>query len=45
MLTFGSGLQRKFKTNYFCGLQGCHCYLLAPMGYIVVADYFAEAYL
>lgn len=29
MLTFGSGL------------QGCHRYLVAPMEYTVVADYFA----
>jgi hypothetical protein len=30
MLTFGSGL------------QGRHCYLVAPIEYTVVADYFAE---
>jgi hypothetical protein len=29
MLTFGSGL------------QGRHCYLVAPIEYTVVADYFA----
>jgi hypothetical protein len=43
MLTFGSGLQKKLKINYFCGLQGCHCYLVAPMEYTVLADYSAEA--
>jgi hypothetical protein len=42
MLTFGFGLQKEFKINYFCGLQGRHCYLVAPLEYTVVADYFAE---
>jgi len=41
MLTFGSGLQKKCKINHFCGFQGCHCYLIAPMEFNVVADYFA----
>jgi hypothetical protein len=41
MLTFGSGLQKEFKINHFCGLQGLHCYLVAPLEYTVVADYFA----
>jgi hypothetical protein len=42
MLTFGFGLQKEFKINHFCGLQGRHCYLVAPLEYTVVADYFAE---
>lgn len=42
MLTFGSGLQKKIKINHFCGLQSRHCYLVAPIEYTVVADYFAE---
>ena len=42
MLTLGSGLQKKFKTNHFCGLQGRHRYLVAPIEYTEVADYFAE---
>ncbi len=43
MLTFGSGLQKESKINHYCGLQGRHCYLVAPMECTLVADYFAEA--
>ena len=43
MLTFGSKLQKKCKINHFCGFQGCHRYLIAPMEFNVVADYPAEA--
>jgi len=42
MLTFGSVLQKEFKINHRFGLQGRHCYLIAPMEYTVVAGYFAE---
>jgi hypothetical protein len=43
MLTLGYCLQKKLKINYFCGLQGCCCNLVAPIEYTVVADYSAEA--
>jgi len=42
MLAFGSGLQKESKINGYCGLQGRHCYLVAPMECTLVADYFAE---
>ena len=42
MLTFGSGLQIKGKINYFCGFQGRHCCLVAPLEYALVAEYSAE---
>ena len=43
MSVLGSRVQCKCKTNHFLELQGCRCYVLAPMERGVVADYCAEA--